>query len=595
MRILWTNQLWAIIESLVSNSKELRAEKMTDRRGVVKRSGAVGGSALLAGGAVGSAVLLSMFASPAGATTTFTVDTNADGVANASDCVTPVANSCSLRDALAAATTDGDIIVFAAALSGQTISLSQGNLMVDAGITITGLGSANLTVDAGGNSRVFYISSAANGAEVLMSGLSVINGDAGSAYGGGLYDGHDSDLTLTDVSITGCVADYGGGIYVGRNNGTVKIIDSTISDNYATETGGGLYTDGEGDLIITNSTFDSNSSGSGGGAGELGNSGNITITDSTFSNNTAYGQGGALYIESGSSVDVSISGSTFSDNAANSDGGGAISAFNSGSFTVTSSTFSGNQTTDWGGALYLGTEAQVVTVTDSLFTGNSSLYGGALDFDGTGQVVTINNSTIVDNTADVAGGGIWNESGGSLTINMSTITENSSADGGGVFFYDSGQNPQAEVTITGTILAGNTGTAGAANDLGTYDDATSPVATISDSILGAVEAGITVTASNNIDATAPGFVLGLGALADNGGATKTMALLTGSPAIDAGPATVPTFTGNGFDQRGTPYVRVYNGQSDIGAFEFQPDSTPSTTTTTTAVATDDAVVPAFTG
>jgi len=573
---------------------------MTDRRGVVKRSGAVGGSALLAGGAVGSAVLLSLFASPAGAVTTFTVDTNADGVSNASDCVTPVANSCSLRDALAAATTNGDVIVFDAALSGQTISLSQGNLVVDAGITITGLGSANLTVDAGGNSRVFYISSAANGAEVLMSGLSVINGDAGSDYGGGLYDGHDSDLTLTDVSITGCVADYGGGIYVGRNNGTVKIIDSTISANYATETGGGLYTDGDGDLIITNSTFDGNSSGSGGGAGELGNSGNITITDSTFSNNTAYGQGGALYIESGSSVDVSISGSTFSDNASNSSAGGAISAFNSGSFTVTSSTFSGNHASEWGGALYLGTQAQAITVTDSLFVTNSSLYGGALDFDGDDQVVTINNSTIVDNTADVAGGGIWKESGGSLTINMSTITENSSADGGGVFFYDSGQNPQAEVTITGTILAGNTGTAGAANDLGTYDGATSPVATISDSILGAVEAGITVTASNNIDATAPGFVLGLGALADNGGATKTMALLTGSPAIDAGPATVPTFTGNGFDQRGTPYVRVYNGQSDIGAFEFQPDPTPSTTTTTgaittTTVASNEPVVPTFTG
>jgi len=248
----------------------------------------------------------------------------------------------------------------------------------------------------------------------------------------------------------------------------------------------------------------------------------------------------------------------------------------------------------------LGTQAQAITVTDSLFVTNSSLYGGALDFDGDDQVVTINNSTIVDNTADVAGGGIWKESGGSLTINMSTITENSSADGGGVFFYDSGQNPQAEVTITGTILAGNTGTAGAANDLGTYDGATSPVATISDSILGAVEAGITVTASNNIDATAPGFVLGLGALADNGGATKTMALLTGSPAIDAGPATVPTFTGNGFDQRGTPYVRVYNGQSDIGAFEFQPDPTPSTTTTTgaittTTVASNEPVVPTFTG
>lgn len=571
-------------------------EKITERRGVLKRSGAVGGSALLAGGAVGSALLMSLFASPAGAVTTFTVDTNADGSANASDCTTPVANSCSLRDALAAATTAGDIIVFNAALSGQTISLSQGQLEITAGITITGLGSTNLTVDAASNSRVFYIQTTANGAEVVMSGLSIINGDAGSNYGGGVYDLHDSDLTLTDVSITGCVAAYGGGVHVGDNNGTVEIVDSTISDNYAINSGGGLYTAGDGDLIITNSIFDGNIAESEGGAGLIGNGGNVTITDSTFSDNTAYALGGAIYITSQVSGNVSISGSTFSDNAANSGGGGAIYADNGGSFTVTSSTFSGNYSSGWGGALYMGSTGQVITITDSLFVDNAATSeGGALDFDADDQIVTINNSTFVGNTSGSDGGAIWKDDSGSLTINMSTITENSATSGGGVWFSPT----DSDVTITGTILAGNTGTEDAADDLNTLTQY-SPTVTISDSILGVVDADITVTASNNIDATAPGFVLGLAALSDNGGATETMALLTGSPAIDAGPATVPTFTGNGFDQRATPYVRVYNGQSDIGAFELQPDPTPATTTTTgavttTTVASDEPVVPTFTG
>ena len=570
------------------------AEKLSVRRGALRRSGAVGGSALLAGGAVGSAVLLSLFASPAGAATTFTVDTNADGVANASDCTTPVANSCSLRDALAAATTDGDIIVFNAALSGQTISLTQGQLQIDAGITITGLGSANLTVDAVSNSRVFYIGTAASGVEVAISGLSIIDGDAVSDSGGGLYDAHDGDLTLTDVSITGCVGDYGGAVYK-YSDGTVKIIDSTISDNYADSSAGALYLYGQSDLIITNSTFDGNSANGDGGVGELGNAGNVTITDSTFSNNTARsGKGGALYITTDVTGNVSISGSTFSDNESFY-GGGAIFAENGGSFTISSSTFSGNSSGTWGGALYMGSEAQIITITDSLFVDNSSTYGGgAIDFDKDDQVVTINNSTFVDNTSGSDGGAIRKDRGGSLTINMSTITENSARNGGGVWFFGAASGVQADVTITGTILAGNTGTAGAVDDLGTVDNAVSPVATISDSILGVVEATITVTASSNIDATASGFVLGLDALADNGGATETMALLTGSPAIDAGPATVPTFTGNGFDQRGTPYVRVYNGQSDIGAFELQPDPEPTPSTTTT-VAPGEPVVPAFTG
>jgi hypothetical protein len=303
-----------------------------------------------------------------------------------------------------------------------------------------------------------------------------------------------------------------------------------------------------------------------------------------------------LYITTDVTGNVSISGSTFSDNDALYGGGGAIYTDNVGSFTISSSTFSGNYSASWGGALYMGSTGQVITITDSLFVDNSSAEeGGAVDFDAADQIVTINNSTFVDNASGSDGGAIWKEEGGSLTINMSTITENSSVtDGGGVWFDGdtAGNAAQADVTITGTILTGNTGFEGAADDLGSRDGATSHVATISDSILGVVKATITVTASNNIDATAPGFVLGLAALADNGGATETMALLTGSPAIDAGPATVPTFLGNDFDQRGTPYVRVYNGQSDIGAFELQPDPTPATTTT---VASDESVVPTFTG
>jgi hypothetical protein len=52
----------------------------------------------------------------------------------------------------------------------------------------------------------------------------------------------------------------------------------------------------------------------------------------------------------------------------------------------------------------------------------------------------------------------------------------------------------------------------------------------------------------------------LAPLANNGGATQTMALLQNSPAIDAGnPATCPVW-----DQRG--YVR--QGPCDIGAYEF---------------------------
>ena len=67
---------------------------------------------------------------------------------------------------------------------------------------------------------------------------------------------------------------------------------------------------------------------------------------------------------------------------------------------------------------------------------------------------------------------------------------------------------------------------------------------------------------------------GLGPLADNGGPTQTIALLPGSPAIDAGSnalAVDPT-TGQPLttDQRGPGFLRIVNGTVDIGAFEFSP-------------------------
>ena len=57
----------------------------------------------------------------------------------------------------------------------------------------------------------------------------------------------------------------------------------------------------------------------------------------------------------------------------------------------------------------------------------------------------------------------------------------------------------------------------------------------------------------------------LGPLADNGGPTLTMALLPGSPAIDAGDNTdAPEW-----DQRGPGLPRIVDGTIDIGAFEVQ--------------------------
>src|SRR6266566_4513927 len=79
----------------------------------------------------------------------------------------------------------------------------------------------------------------------------------------------------------------------------------------------------------------------------------------------------------------------------------------------------------------------------------------------------------------------------------------------------------------------------------------------------------------------------LGPLQDNGGPTFTHALLSGSPAIDAGD---PAFVGPpDFDQRSIGFPRVQNGRIDIGAFESAARTATMTTADAAAVQYSDVV------
>src|SRR5262250_3510356 len=74
----------------------------------------------------------------------------------------------------------------------------------------------------------------------------------------------------------------------------------------------------------------------------------------------------------------------------------------------------------------------------------------------------------------------------------------------------------------------------------------------------------------------------LGPLQDNCGPTMTLALLPGSPAIDAGSMSCPPPS---VDQRGIPRPQPTGGRCDIGAYEFAAGTIASCATTTTMTTT----------
>lgn len=176
---------------------------------------------------------------------------------------------------------------------------------------------------------------------------------------------------------------------------------------------------------------------------------------------------------------------------------------------------------------------------------------------------------------------------------MSTISGNTAGSTVGNELFTRRTSTGTTSSITGSIVAGP-GEGSAVAGAG-YNPASDYPIVVSSSLIGTIaDIDLTDDGGNTFDVTDPG----LEALADNGGPTQTMALEASSPAIDAGPAPVPDFPSNSFDQRGEPYLRVYGEGADIGAFERQPEPVPPVPPGPNPGPTpgpDDLVVPVFTG
>ena len=224
----------------------------------------------------------SLFASAA----TRTVDTSADNAALTA--CTAAVNDCSLRGAISGAAS-GDTINFDTGIfsTQQTITLSGGRLNVTRNLTILGPGANLLTLSGNNAVQVFETG---NGVNFNISDVTIAFGfgDGGAIrnfLGGGT-------VTVTNCVITGNRGLHAGGI---RNvQGTVIVINSTVSNNMATISGGGGILN-ESSLIVINSTISGNSvalSSNGTGAG-IRTNGPTTIVSSTITNNTGAGSNNA--------------------------------------------------------------------------------------------------------------------------------------------------------------------------------------------------------------------------------------------------------------------------------------------------------------
>lgn len=459
------------------------------------------------------------------------------------------ATQCTLREAInASGSTE---ISFAPGLSG-TITLAPpgaggGTLTIGKKLSITGP-SQRIVISRRSTDPDFRIFLIGPGGTATLTNLIIRGGKLSGEPGGGGISNRGTLRLISSVVAGNSAAEHGGGI-LNFLGGTLTLINSRVSGNTSMEFGGGIDNNGaEATLRLLNSVVTGNSAPFGGGIFNI--EATLTVTDSRVSNNSGAVGGGIN--NNGSAATLTLTNSTVSRNFAEGLGGGIENT--GGTVLLTKSIVTGNTSTDFGGGI-------------------SNRSGGT----------TVIRSTVSGNSAGSDGGGLWN-SQGKLDLTNSTVSRNSaiSGDGGGI----RSSGTPARLKLRNTTVAFNSATVAGGGGIST----TGPV-TLTNSLVArnTADQGPDILKSGGVTITARFSLLGIGSgsgvsdgvngnqvgsrntpldpllgpLANNGGPTRTHALLLGSPAIDG--ASTPDCPAT--DQRGV--LRPQGPACDIGSYERQ--------------------------
>ncbi|MBI3241625.1 MAG: hypothetical protein HYZ49_04960 [Chloroflexi bacterium] len=281
----------------------------------------------------------------------------------------------------------------------------------------------------------------------------------------------------------------------------------------------------------------------------------VTVSADRLIVYTGNANGGAIPSEGGGGIlnkgNLSLDLSEIRSSGTSFDGGGI---YNSGKLTITNSTIEQNSAFEFGGGIF---NAGSLTLVNSLVIGNhTQVTGGGIENTGT---AILDNNTLIGNQY----GGIRND-GGTVILNNNTIFNNAGTTGGGIEIHF------GSITLRNTIIADNFA-------ISSGPDCWGPNVSEPGSIISAGYNIIKdISNCNFIQAIGDqtGVDPALGPLQDNGGPTRTFALLPGSPAIDAGnPLGCNSSTGLlTTDQRG--FIRPHGAACDIGSYEYELASPP---------------------
>ncbi len=307
------------------------------------------------------------------------------------------------------------------------------NTLIGGGAVRTDTGKLTMSaVVMDGNKSCYYGGTVlASGANVIINANSVVKNSVGTT-GSALYLRSSSEVSIENTEISNNES-TNGAVYI--NSGTLNMTNVTATNNNALN-GSVLFISGSTKAKIEECNWSGNTAQYG-GAIHLNNA-FVEIIGGEMKGNTA-NIGGVAYNKNGT---IQINGVTFTENTAtkDSDGkngnGGAVSLAGGTLISSDESTFIGNSAENHGGAVYVA-------------------YSTNEDSSKNPGVLVMTGGTFENNVASVAGGAVSARTACEVTLTSTILKGNSalsavSSEGGGAIFANDNS-----VTLSSVVLDGN--------------------------------------------------------------------------------------------------------------------------------------------
>ncbi|MEM7507527.1 MAG: choice-of-anchor Q domain-containing protein [Pseudomonadota bacterium] len=426
----------------------------------------------------------------------------------------------SLREAISTANQNGaaDRISFDSSLTGGTLTLSQGSLIVTETVEIDGDSDADgrrdITLSGGDATRLMIV----EGGATTLARLNIVDGIGfDPAYLGG-------SLTAT----------YGGAAVIAASGTQLNLVDSLVSGHSATLYGYGGAIRADGAIVnITGSILQDNEGDFGGAVAVR--EGTLTVFNSTLAGNQASTHGGALFA---TDTNVYVANTTLAGNLSNFYGGGLYAS--GGQQRVVNTTITDNDAAYFSGGLDV--DFADLTLVNSIVAGNRDFLSNGAEGPEIRGLITLEGTNIV-------GGAVFQ---GETEIASTTVEEIFAevANGGGVLADNGGDVPTVRLNIDGPAVDA-------------ADPSLLPIDLIDQDGDGDLREILSFDSAGNLRLRGTGPDLGAAELSD--GTALTVTTLQ-DEAFEGGDLVAETLDGGGLSLREA--IGIANGAADAQSITF---------------------------